>query len=70
MQQENNDFVGRKELKIGKKIFFHEKKISLLGIGGVLPPKRDLTRFAKWPKNVQIQRNKRILKQRLKVPQL
>ncbi|KAG5069292.1 hypothetical protein JHK85_001669 [Glycine max] len=46
------------------------------GIGEVIdmttprafPPKRDLTRFVKWPKNVQIQRNKRILKQRLKVP--
>lgn len=30
--------------------------------------KRDLTRFDKWPKTVQIQRKKRILKQRLKVP--
>jgi hypothetical protein len=29
--------------------------------------KRDLTRFDKWPKTVQIQRKKRILKQRLKV---
>ncbi|KAH0969112.1 hypothetical protein GBA52_029032 [Prunus armeniaca] len=33
-----------------------------------LPPKRDLTRFVKWPKVVQVQRKKRILKQRLKVP--
>ncbi|MED6177434.1 hypothetical protein PIB30_098078, partial [Stylosanthes scabra] len=32
------------------------------GIGGALPPKRDLTRFVKWPKIVQIQRKKRILK--------
>ncbi|KAK9901815.1 hypothetical protein M0R45_001948 [Rubus argutus] len=35
---------------------------------GALPPKKDLTRFVKWPKAVQIQRKKRILKQRLKVP--
>ena len=27
-----------------------------------------MTRFVKWPKNVQIQRIKRILKYRLKVP--
>ncbi|XP_014503103.1 60S ribosomal protein L7a-1-like [Vigna radiata var. radiata] len=45
-----------------------EKRPKQFGIGGVLPPKRDLTRFVKWPKTVQIQRKKRILKQRLKVP--
>ncbi|KHN15384.1 60S ribosomal protein L7a [Glycine soja] len=45
-----------------------EKRPKQFGIGGALPPKRDLTRFVKWPKNVQIQRKKRILKQRLKVP--
>ncbi|KAL5077733.1 hypothetical protein RYX36_016717, partial [Vicia faba] len=45
-----------------------EKRPKKFGIGGALPPKRDLTRFVKWPKTVQIQRKKRILKQRLKVP--
>ncbi|KGN50391.1 60S ribosomal protein L7a-1 [Cucumis sativus] len=45
-----------------------EKRPKQFGIGGALPPKRDLTRFVKWPKVVQIQRKKRILKQRLKVP--
>ncbi|XP_022983551.1 60S ribosomal protein L7a-2-like [Cucurbita maxima] len=45
-----------------------EKRPKQFGIGGALPPKRDLTRFVKWPKAVQIQRKKRILKQRLKVP--
>ncbi|KAG4924975.1 hypothetical protein JHK87_050515 [Glycine soja] len=44
-----------------------EKRPKKFRIGGALPPKRDLTRFMKWPKNVQIQRKKRILKQRLKV---
>ncbi|OWM87493.1 hypothetical protein CDL15_Pgr022604 [Punica granatum] len=38
------------------------------GIGGALPPKRNLTRFVKFPKTVQIQRKSWILKQRLKVP--
>ncbi|KAM7269426.1 hypothetical protein ACFE04_024923 [Oxalis oulophora] len=45
-----------------------EKRPKQSGIGGALPPKRDLTRFVKWPKVVQIQRRRRILKQRLKVP--
>ncbi|XP_024017839.1 60S ribosomal protein L7a-2 [Morus notabilis] len=45
-----------------------EKRPKQFGIGGALPPKRDLHRFVKWPKTVQIQRKKRILKQRLKVP--
>ncbi|KAF4361567.1 hypothetical protein F8388_007583 [Cannabis sativa] len=45
-----------------------EKRPKQFGIGGALPPKRDLHRFVKWPKAVQLQRKKRILKQRLKVP--
>jgi len=38
------------------------------GIGKALPPKRDLTRFVRWPKYVRLQRQKRVLQQRLKVP--
>ncbi|KAF3444925.1 hypothetical protein FNV43_RR14618 [Rhamnella rubrinervis] len=45
-----------------------EKRTKQFGIGGALPPKKDLTRFVKWPHVVQIQRKRRILKQRLKVP--
>jgi len=37
-------------------------------IGGDIVMKKDLTRFVKWPKYVRIQRQKRILLQRLKVP--
>ena len=37
-------------------------------IGGDIQPKRDLTRFVKWPKYVLIQRQKRVLLGRLKVP--
>lgn len=37
-------------------------------IGGDIQPKRDLTRFVRWPKYIRIQRQKRILMQRLKVP--
>ncbi|KAF3658963.1 60S ribosomal protein L7a [Capsicum annuum] len=46
----------------------YEKKPRQFGIGGALPPKKDLSRFVKWPRNVVLQRKKRILKMRLKVP--
>ncbi|ORX49099.1 L30e-like protein [Hesseltinella vesiculosa] len=38
------------------------------GIGQDVQPKRDLSRFVKWPKYVRLQRQKKILYQRLKVP--
>jgi len=37
-------------------------------IGGDIQPKRDMTRFVRWPKYIRIQRQKRVLMQRLKVP--
>ncbi|KAL2505429.1 60S ribosomal protein L7a-2 [Abeliophyllum distichum] len=45
-----------------------EKRPKQFGIGGALPPKKDLHRFVKCPQVVRIQRKKMILKQRLKVP--
>jgi large subunit ribosomal protein L7Ae len=38
------------------------------GLGGAPPPKTDLHRFVKWPKYVRLQRQKRVLAMRLKVP--
>eukprot|EP01128_Nolandella_sp_AFSM9_P011169 TRINITY_DN7887_c0_g1_i1.p2 TRINITY_DN7887_c0_g1~~TRINITY_DN7887_c0_g1_i1.p2 ORF type:complete len:251 (+),score=91.55 TRINITY_DN7887_c0_g1_i1:50-802(+) len=38
------------------------------GIGGDIQPKRDLTRFVRWPKYIKVQRQKRVLNKRLKVP--
>jgi large subunit ribosomal protein L7Ae len=38
------------------------------GIGRAVPPTRDLSRFVKWPRYVRIQRQRSILKKRLKVP--
>jgi large subunit ribosomal protein L7Ae len=38
------------------------------GIGNNVQPKRDLARMVKMPKNVRLQRQRRILYQRLKVP--
>ena len=37
-------------------------------LGGDIQPKRNLTRFVKWPKYIRIQRQKRVLYMRLKVP--
>ncbi|PKI44557.1 hypothetical protein CRG98_035057, partial [Punica granatum] len=54
----------KKQEKVTNPLF--EKRPKQFGIGGALPPKRDLTRFVKFPKTVQIQRKRRILKQRLK----
>eukprot|EP00475_Leptophrys_vorax_P004095 TRINITY_DN1242_c0_g1_i1.p1 TRINITY_DN1242_c0_g1~~TRINITY_DN1242_c0_g1_i1.p1 ORF type:complete len:270 (+),score=52.94 TRINITY_DN1242_c0_g1_i1:134-943(+) len=45
-----------------------EKRPKTFGIGGALPYKKNLHRFVKWPKYVRLQRQKRVLNQRLKVP--
>lgn len=45
-----------------------EKNPRNFKIGGAIQPVRDLTRFVKWPKYIRIQRQKRVLMQRLKVP--
>lgn len=37
-------------------------------IGNDIQPKRDLTRFVKWPRYIVLQRQKRVLLKRLKVP--
>merc|ERR1719389_448598 len=44
------------------------KRPKNFGIGCALPPKRDLTRFVRWPRYIRIQRQRRIIYQRLKVP--
>merc|ERR1711985_94587 len=45
-----------------------EKKPRTFSIGGDIRPAGDLTRFVKWPKYIRIQRSRRILYQRIKVP--
>jgi large subunit ribosomal protein L7Ae len=51
-----------------KKNYTFEKTPRSFRIGGDIQPKRDLTRFTKWPAFIRVQRQKRILLQRLKVP--
>ncbi|KAN0062276.1 60S ribosomal protein L8 [Thecaphora frezii] len=45
-----------------------ESRPKHFGIGQDIQPKRDLTRFVKWPEYVRLQRQRVILNQRLKVP--
>jgi len=45
-----------------------EKKPRNFAIGGDIQPRRELGRYVKWPKYVRIQRQRKILYQRLKVP--
>jgi len=53
--------------KVAKNPLF-EKRPRNFGIGQDIQPKRDLTRFVKWPEYIRLQRQRKILKQRLKVP--
>jgi hypothetical protein len=38
------------------------------GIGSAIQPRRDLSRMLKWPRHIRIQRQRKVLKMRLKVP--
>jgi large subunit ribosomal protein L7Ae len=56
-----------KSTKVKKNPLF-EKKPRNFRIGGDIRPRRDLTRYVRWPKYILLQRQKRVLLQRLKVP--
>ncbi|XP_006881086.1 PREDICTED: 60S ribosomal protein L7a-like [Elephantulus edwardii] len=45
-----------------------EKRSKNFGIGQDIQPNRDLTRFVKWPRYIQLQRQRAILYKRLQVP--
>eukprot|EP00828_Plagiopyla_frontata_P020411 TRINITY_DN260_c0_g1_i18.p2 TRINITY_DN260_c0_g1~~TRINITY_DN260_c0_g1_i18.p2 ORF type:complete len:199 (-),score=23.48 TRINITY_DN260_c0_g1_i18:291-887(-) len=51
-----------------KKNPLFEKTPRNFRVGGDVQHERDLTRFMRWPKYIMIQRQKRILFQRMKVP--
>lgn len=58
---------GIKKPRASREILI-EKKPRNFGIGGDIQPQRDLTRFIRWPRYVRLQRQKRVLVKRLKVP--
>merc|ERR1719284_2179295 len=57
----------KKEKKTAANPLF-EKRPKNFVIGGDVQPRRDLTRYVKWPRCVRLQRQKPILMTRLKVP--
>jgi large subunit ribosomal protein L7Ae len=64
---------GQKVKKGGKKVEkksnpLFEKRPRNFRIGNSVLPRRNLTRFVKWPKYIIFQRQKRILLSRIKVP--
>jgi len=59
--------LGDKKKKAKKNPLF-EKTPRNYRLGGDIQPSRDLTRFVKWPKYIRLQRQKRIMLMRLKVP--
>jgi len=45
-----------------------QKRTKNFGIGQDIQPKRDLTRFVRWPRYIRVQRQRAILYDRIKVP--
>ncbi|KAK2104564.1 60S ribosomal protein L7A [Saguinus oedipus] len=60
------DFVKQEAEKVANPVF--QKRPKNFGIGQDSQPKRDLTRFVKWPRYAWLQRQRTILYKRLKVP--
>jgi len=60
-------FAQKKASKSSKNPLL-EKKTRNFGIGQDIQPKRDMTRFVRWPEYIRLQRQKVILRQRVKVP--
>jgi len=59
--------LAKSKKKVQKSSLF-EKTPKNFRVGGDIRPKTDLTRFVKWPKYVRLQRMKKIMLMRLKVP--
>jgi large subunit ribosomal protein L7Ae len=64
----NQPAVGGVQKPRASRDHLFEKRPRNFGIGGDIQPKRDLTRFVRWPRYVRLQRQKRVLIKRLKVP--
>jgi large subunit ribosomal protein L7Ae len=61
--------ASKKTKKVDDAAAVHfEKRPRVFSIGGAVQPKRDMTRFVKWPRYIKLQRQRRVLYARLKVP--
>ncbi|CAA9990371.1 ribosomal protein L7A, putative [Plasmodium knowlesi strain H] len=56
----------KKGIRSNPLIFEKKKKSNIIGVG--VRAKRDLSKYVKWPRYIRIQRKKKILLERLKVP--
>lgn len=59
--------IKSKKTRVQSSLFVSRPKSARIG-GDIRPHGRDLSRFVRWPKYVRLQRQKKILLQRLKVP--
>merc|ERR1712141_950586 len=57
---------GAKKAKVTNPLY--EKRSKNFGIGQDIQPKRDLSRFVRWPRYIKLQRQRAVIQQRLKVP--
>jgi len=60
--------ILKKKFQERKKNPLFEKRTRNFGIGGNILPPRDLSRFVRWPRYIRLQRQRRVLYSRLKVP--
>merc|ERR1712151_169134 len=60
--------MGAEKRRKAQKHPLFEKTPRNYRLGGDIQPKRDLTRFVRWPKYVGLQRMKKIMLMRLKMP--
>uniref|UniRef100_A0AAG5DGG8 60S ribosomal protein L7a n=1 Tax=Anopheles atroparvus TaxID=41427 RepID=A0AAG5DGG8_ANOAO len=61
--------LAQKKVEVKKVVNpLFEKRVKNFGIGQNVQPKRDLSRFVRWPKYIRIQRQRAILQKRLKIP--
>jgi len=60
--------LKKTESKKPPKTTLFEKRTRNFSIGQDIQPKRDLTRFVRWPRYIRLQRQRAVLAKRLKVP--
>jgi len=73
-KQQSKGIVKKGAKKVVKEKVLHKKRPIFeprprnFGIGNDIQPKRDLSRFVRWPKYIRLQRQRQVLMKRLKVP--
>lgn len=60
--------VAAKKKKADPYENLYEPRTKVIGPGGHPPPRRDMHRWVRWPKYIRIQRQRRVLGLRLRVP--